>query len=114
MKKEQSKERKWKKTFVYFRGRKRYEEELTYDMFIEGLKGPMEYQFLYNDTTIDISFSIIDGEKIYELTIDGYTDQVSRFFFHSVDDLVEAKKFEGKSIREIWDDLETPWLSPGR
>ena len=99
-------DRRWKRSIVYTQLGKIVEEELTYDKFVSGLKQNWEYYFNYNNATIDIAFHYEDGKKIYELNINGYWDNAERYYFSSVDKLVDSKVIDGKSLSEIWEELE--------
>ena len=99
------KDKKYKKTRKYMRCFKMYEEELTWEMFITGLNGPMEYFFYYKDELIDIAFHYEDDKKIYELNITS-EENPRCFTFDTVDELVNYKTFDDKSIVDIWEELE--------
>lgn len=98
-------ERKWKRSLIYTQQFKTYEKELTWDLFIKTLNEAMEYQFLYKDLSIDIAFHFEGPKKVYELNING--DNKSQFlYFDTVDELVNYKAFEEKSLFDIWDELK--------
>lgn len=98
--------RKWKKSEIYVQCGKVVEKELTYERFLEGINGIMEYFFNYKDMTIDIAFHYEQNRKIYELNINGYTDNAERYQFNSCEELLECRVIEGKTLSEIWPDLE--------
>ena len=95
-----------KKTYVYTMKFQRVEEELTFEKFVDGLYNAQEYFFRYGDMSIDVAFHFSKGNKIYELNINGYQDDAKRYEFSSVEELLSAKVVDGKSIKDIWDELE--------
>lgn len=99
-------ERKYKRSIIYTQRGIRREEELTFERFIEGLYGCGEYFFYYRDKVIDIAFHFEAGKKIYELNINGYTDDAERYEFDTVDELINFKAFDNKSLTDIWEELE--------
>ncbi len=94
------------KTFKYTQCFKQHEIELTWDFFINGVEGSLEFFFNYNDLSIDVAFHFEGEKKIYELNINGGSTP-QYLLFDSVDELINHKAFDGKSLYEIWDELET-------
>lgn len=78
----------------------------TFDRFVEGLYGNSEYFFTYGGHTIDIAFHFENTAKVYEVNIDGYDSDARHLRFSSVPALLEAKILDGKTIQELWADLE--------
>ena len=95
-----------KKFLRYTKCFKVYEEELTWDKFIKCLNESFEFCFHYNDKTIFIAFHYERNKKIYELNIVSMEKEVN-FVFDSIDELILFKGFENKTIRDIWNELET-------
>ena len=96
---------KYKKTLRYTQGFKKVEKELTWDMFYKYLNENMEFWFYHGKEVIDISYHFKNEKKIYELNISN--GENSKYFtFDTVDELVNFKVFDNKSLYEIWDDLE--------
>lgn len=78
--------------------------ELTYDFFVENLG--WEWDFIYGDTTIDIACHK-DGDKtVYELTINAYSEDYIYQEFDTPEELLEKGLIYGKTLKEIWEDLE--------
>jgi len=98
---------KWKRSFQYTQFGRTFEEELTFERFISGLKNGMEYFFTYNDHTIDVAFHLERSKVVYEVNVDGYGSEDQHYEFFSVEKLVDCTILEGKSLRELWLDLET-------
>lgn len=104
MKKEELFKRKWKRSLIYSVSGKKVETELTYDYF--SLHLDHEWWFRFRDHTIDIA-THYDGKKVYELNIDGYDEDCAvRFEFDSPQELLACAKIDGKTLKEIWEDLE--------
>lgn len=80
--------------------------KLVFDRFVEGLCGNSEYFFTYGGHTIDIAFHFENTAKLYEVNIDGYDSDARHLRFSSVPALLEAKILDGKTIQELWADLE--------
>ena len=99
-------ERKWKRSLIYTQQFKSYEKELTWDLFIKSLNEAMEYQFLYRDLSIDIAFHFEGAKKVYELNINGSDDYSCYLYFDTVDELVNCKAFDDKSLFDIWEEIE--------
>lgn len=78
----------------------------TFDRFVEGLNGNSEYFFTCKGLTIDIAFHFEDTAKVYEVNIDGYDSDARHLRFSSIHALLEAKILDGKTIQELWEDLE--------
>lgn len=78
----------------------------TFDRFVEGLYGNSEYFFTYGGHTIDIAFHFENTAKVYEVNIDGYGSDARHLCFSSVPALLEARVMDGKTIQELWADLE--------
>lgn len=79
-------------------------EELTYEYFSNHLDD--EYYFRYKELTIDIAFHYKNSKKIYELNINGYDEDATHYSFDSAHELLLNGKVEGKTIIEIWEELE--------
>lgn len=94
------------KKIKYIKQFKVFEEELTWDLFIKYLNEHMEFFFYFNDQAIDIAFHYEDGTKIYELNI-SQDEHISNVVFDTIDKLISYKAFEGKSLYDIWEYLET-------
>lgn len=78
--------------------------ELTYDYFVNNLD--MEWYFIYKGMSIDVATHGSKDKPIYELTLNGYDENKAvRYEFTSSRALLEAK-IDGKTIKEIWEDLE--------
>lgn len=84
-----------------------FEEEPTFEKFVSGLKNGLEYFFTYKDHTIDVAFHLEGSKVVYEVNIDGYGNEDQHYEFFSIEDLVDCIILEGKSLRELWLDLET-------
>ena len=97
--------KKYKKSYVYTKGFKVYEVELTWDFFVKCLNDFMECFFYYKNEIIDIAFHFENDKKIYELNITSETNP-RHFTFDTVEELINFKTFDNKSICDIWDDLE--------
>ena len=97
----------WKRSFSYSNKGQSFEEELTFDKFLSGIQNGLEYFFTYFDHSIDIAYHFNGLERVYEVNLDGYTDNPVYFTFHSADELVHHAILEGKTIQELWDELET-------
>lgn len=97
------KKRKYKRSLIYTQGGKTIEEELTYEKFLSTIS--YEYCFTYKNKTIDIAFHYEYSKQVWELNIncDGKTES---YLFYSSEELINKAKIDGKSIREIWDELE--------
>ena len=95
------------RTHQYTKCGKIYIAELTVDKFLSGLKNGEEYFFTYEDHTIDVAFHFEGQEKIYEVNIDGYNGNPQSYQFTTVDELVAYEILEGKSLQDLWDNLET-------
>ncbi len=95
-------ELKKRKKFRYTQCFKNYEIDLTWEFFINGLKENLEFCFYYKDLVIDIAFHYENEKKIYELNI----SNGNNFEFETIDELVNSKGFDGKSIYDIWEQLE--------
>lgn len=100
----QSTERKWKRSLIYSSWRKRIEEELTYEKFVENIDN--EFSFRYKNITLDIAFHYEGKKKVYELNLNGYEENATHGYFNSADELLKNARIEGKSIKEIWNELE--------
>lgn len=96
-------ERKYKRSLIYTQCGKIIEEELTYEKFLSTID--YEHCFVYKDKTIDIAFHYEGSKQIWELNInsDTYKEYLT---FNSPQELIENARIDGKSIREIWDELE--------
>lgn len=103
-KKSQNIERKWKRSLIYIQCGKKIEEELTYEKFVKTIDN--EYWFKYKDKTIDIAFHHEQDKKIYELNINGYEKDAMRYEFNSPEELLENGRVDGKTLKDIWEDLE--------
>lgn len=95
------------RTHQYTKCGKNYIDELTFDKFLSGLKNGEEYFFTYEDHTIDVAFHFEGQEKIYEVNIDGYNGNTQYYQFTTVNELVAYEILEGKSLQDLWDNLET-------
>ncbi len=62
---------KKKKVLRYTRCFKKYEKELTWDLFTQCLKEHMEFCFFYDNLTIDVAFHYEGSKKKYELNVNG-------------------------------------------
>lgn len=78
----------------------------AFNRFLDGVNGNSEYFFAYNGHTIDIAFHFENTAKVYEVNIDGYGSDARHLCFSSVHALLEARVLDGKTIQELWDDLE--------
>lgn len=85
-------------------------EELTIDFFKEHLD--YEYWFKYHDKSIDIAhyFDKIKNKKIYHISINNLNDTNYKNAIHqefeSAEELLNKGRIEGKTLPEIWNDLE--------
>lgn len=79
---------------------------MTFDRFVEGLCGNSEYFFTYKGHTIDIAFHFENTAKVYAVNIDGYGPDARHLYFSSVPALLEAGILDGKTIQELWENLE--------
>lgn len=85
-------------------------EELTYDFFSEHID--YEYCFSYKDKIISIAncFDKINKKQIYHISINDKNDLQCKNgqhqYFNSPKELLEKGRIDGKTLREIWDDLE--------
>lgn len=79
---------------------------MTFDRFSEGLYGNSEYFFTYKGHTIDIAFHFENTAKVYEVNIDGCGPDARHLYFSSVPALLGAKILDGKTIQELWQNLE--------
>jgi len=100
-------DKKWKRSLVYVQRGKRYEEELTYERFVQCLHDNLEFFFMFNDTIIDIATHSDNGIMVYELNINGYTNDAKRFCFNSVNQLLEYAIIGGMTLKDLWQDLRT-------
>lgn len=99
--------RKWNKSLIYCQCGKRKEKELTYELFKKNvLEGNYEDSFRFKDFTFDIAFHFNGKMKIYELNINGYDEDATHYFYNSAEELLENGRIDGKTIKEIWNDLE--------
>ena len=99
-------DRKFKRSLIFSQCGKTIEEQLTYEKFVDCLKRNFEFFFTYNNKTIDVAYHFINDEKIYELNINGYESEALYFEFKSAEELLTNAKIEGKTLFEIWDELE--------
>lgn len=74
-------------------------EQLTYQFFSEHVDH--EYWFKYKNQTIDIANFEKDGKIIYHISIDGQHQE-----FNSPEELLVNGRIDGKTIKDIWEDLE--------
>lgn len=79
-------------------------QELTYDFFADNLG--WEWFFKFKDKTIDIAWHEENGKVVYELNINGYDEDARRYEFNSAEKLLEKGQIDGKTIKEIWNELE--------
>lgn len=79
-------------------------KELTYDFFAENLD--WEWNFNYNGYTIDIAWHKEKEKAVYELNINGYKENALRYSFDTPEELLEKGCVDGKTLKEIWNDLE--------
>ena len=100
-------DRKFKRSLIFTQCGKTIEEELTYKKFADCLKKDFEFFFSYRNKTIDIAYHFESGEKIYEFNINGYEGDAHYAQFKSVEELLSNAKIEGKTLLEIWEELET-------
>lgn len=99
--------KKWKRSLVYVQCGKRHEEELTYERFRQCLHDNMEFFFMFNDITIDIAMHSNNGIMVYELNINGDTNDAKRFCFSSVDQLLAYAIIDGMTLKDLWQELRT-------
>ena len=94
---------KKKKFLRYTQCFKRYEKELTWDLFVECLKSIWEFCFYYGDKTIDIAFHYENGVKVYEINISS-EQPTQHLTFYTVEELISCKVFDNKkySKHNIW------------
>lgn len=78
-------------------------EELTYEKFVENIDN--ELSFIYKNINIDIAFHYEGKKKVYELNLNDY-EKTTHQYFNSADELLMNARIEGKSIKEIWNELE--------
>ena len=80
-------------------------EELTYEFFAQHID--YEWFFYYGKQTIDIACHGSFKNVVYELNINGYDEDIAiRYEFNSPEELLENGKIDGKTLKEIWEDLE--------
>ncbi len=79
--------------------------EVTYDFFANNLG--WEWALGYNGNIINIAWHIFKKRAIYEFNINGHDEKNAiRLEFDSPELLLEGATIEGKSLKEIWDDIE--------
>lgn len=79
-------------------------EELTYEFFSQHVD--YEWNFNYGGQSVDITWHNLNGGKIYELNIDGYDENKAiRYEFNSAEELLQNGRINGKTLKEIWDEL---------
>ena len=101
-----SKDEDLRKLYTIWAEKTETSRKLTFDRFAEGLYGNSEYFFTYKGHTIDIAFHLENTAKVYEVNIDGYGPDARHLYFSSVPALLGAKILDGKTIQELWEDLE--------
>ena len=80
-------------------------EELTYEFFSQHIG--YEGFFYYGNQTIDIACHGSFDNVVYELNINGDDeDKAIRYEFNSPEELLKNGKIDGKTLKEIWEDLE--------
>ncbi len=87
--------------------RKPIYEELTYDFFIKHIG--WEWVFYYNKNLIEISIADSNNHKgdfIYSLAINSSNSNGSIQEFTSEQDFIADAKIFGKSLKDIWDELD--------
>ncbi len=79
-------------------------QELTYDFFAKNVG--WEWFFRYGDKTIDIAWHKDGNKAVYELNINGYDKDAICYEFETAEELLEKGRIDGKSLKEIWEELE--------
>lgn len=101
------------KKYVYTKLFKNYEVELTWELFLNLLGNNGEFFFNYKSNTsnsyytLDICFTYLGDNKIYIVNIGNeHYENINHFEFNTINELLDSKIIENKSIRELWPSLE--------
>lgn len=93
--------------------RKNIEYELSYDIFVKELLNGDEFWFKYQDNSIDIAHYPKENkanDMVYHISINYVNDlkceNGEHQFFDTPEELLEKGRIDGKTIKEIWDELE--------
>lgn len=99
--------RKYKRSIIYTKLFKTYEEELTYERFVKELYSRnYECEFRYKNLYIDVAYHLCNKNIVYELNISDASSTILLLEFNSIEELLNTRAVEGKTIKELWEFLE--------
>ncbi len=83
-----------------------FEDEFPWEEFYERyVNNGEEFDFKYKGKWISLSFGYKDGELVTALAYGTDEDYYELLYFKSPKEFLKKKIFDGKTLKEIWNEL---------